>query len=217
MMKKRLLKEIVLLLTILLLTGCSEQQAKSQKTAPLLDTSTFTLNEHPIPVSIQGTEILVGETTLQTLLDAKLPIVVSEWTGSDVLEREADPNEILSANSNFTDLSCWITDATFARISIEAGAKDTRMGDAVITRLELHLSHHADTLPDSITIDGVPLPEITRSKTGRMFPYFEQSNLSISLQGANYDCNLLFSPKTYVLYQFSLEKVSINELLSSSY
>lgn len=205
-MKQRLIKGMVLLLTLWLLTGCSQQQSKASKSTPMLDTSTFTLNEHTIPVTINGTEILTGKTTLQTLVDAGLPIVVSEWTGSDVLERDIDPNEILPASQSFTDLSCWITDAAFARLSIEAGTTDTRMGDAVISRLELHLSHYADTLPDTITIDGVALPDITRSKAGQMFPYFEQSNLSISLQGANYDCNLMFSPKTYVLYQFSLEK-----------
>lgn len=207
-MRKIIIKGTVLILMLLLLTGCSEQRRKSKNSFLPLDTSEFTLDEHPIPVTIGNVEVFVGETTLQTLLDAGLPIVASKWNGSDVIEYKVDPKETIPAHTSFTDLSFWVTDSTFARLSIEAGSEDTRMGDAIISRLELHLSHRADTLPDTILLNNVPVPEITRSKAGRMFPYFEQDNLSISLQGANYDCHLLFSPKTFVIYQFSLQKTS---------
>lgn len=207
-MRKIIIKGTVLVLMLLSLTGCSEQRRKSKDSFLPLDTSEFTLGEHPIPVTIGNVEVFVGETTLQTLLDADLPIVASEWNGSDVIEYEVDPQETLPAHTSFTDLSFWVTDSTFVRLSVEAGNEDIRMEDAIISRLELHLSHRVDTLPDTILLNNVPVPEITRSKAGRMFPYFEQANLSISLQGANYNCHLLFSPKTFVIYQFSLQKTS---------
>ncbi|MCI8311849.1 MAG: hypothetical protein HFI12_06510 [Lachnospiraceae bacterium] len=209
-MKKIIIKGIVLILILFTLTGCSKQQRKAHDFYLPLDTSEFTLGEHPIPVTIGEVEVFVGETTLQTLLDADFPVVASEWNGSEVIEHEVDSTETLPAHTSFTDLSFWVTDSTFARLSVEAGSEDTKMGDAIISRLELHLSHRVDTLPDTILLNNVPVPEITRSKAGRMFPYFEQSNLSISLQGANYNCHLLFSPKTFVIYQFSLQKTSLN-------
>ncbi len=89
-MKKIIIKGIVLILILFTLTGCSKQQRKAHDFYLPLDTSEFTLGEHPIPVTIGEVEVFVGETTLQTLLDADFPVVASEWNGSEVIEHEVD-------------------------------------------------------------------------------------------------------------------------------
>ncbi|MCI8532657.1 MAG: hypothetical protein HFI18_09055 [Lachnospiraceae bacterium] len=198
-MKKKILRGIALMLSMVFLTGCSQ---KEEEAPPEL----LTLAEYSVPVTIDGIEIVVGTTTLQPLLDAGLSIMVSEWTGDQVLEREIDPEEILAAGTSETDISFWITDSAFARLSLEAADTDVRMGDAVVSRLALHLSHLTDTLPDNISIDGVPVTELSRARAGEMFPDYEQEDLSIMQQGEDYKCTFMFMPGTYALYQFSLVK-----------
>ncbi len=122
-MKKKILRGIALMLSMVFLTGCSQ---KEEEAPPEL----LTLAEYSVPVTIDGIEIVVGTTTLQPLLDAGLSIMVSEWTGDQVLEREIDPEEILAAGTSETDISFWITDSAFARLSLEAADTDVRMGDA---------------------------------------------------------------------------------------
>ena len=179
-MKKKILRGIALMLSMVFLTGCSQ---KEEEAPPEL----LTLAEYSVPVTIDGIEIVVGTTTLQPLLDAGLSIMVSEWTSE-------------------TDISFWITDSAFARLSLEAADTDVRMGDAVVSRLALHLSHLTDTLPDNISIDGVPVTELSRARAGEMFPDYEQEDLSIMQQGEDYKCTFMFMPGTYALYQFSLVK-----------
>lgn len=198
-MKKILLSGFAFILFVTLLTGCSK---KEEETLP----EPLMLAQHSVPVVIDDLEIIVGTTTLQPLLDADLPIIVSEWVDDHVEEREIDSNETLAAGTSMTEISFWITDSVFARISVEAGESDIRMGDATISRLALHLSHLTDTLPDYIFIDGVSITELSRTRAAQMFPDFEQDDLSIMQQGEDYRCTLMFSPGTYALYQFSLVK-----------
>lgn len=198
-MNKKILRGIALILSMTFLAGCSP---KEEETPPKL----LTLAEYSVPVTIDGLEILVGTTTLQPLLDAGLAVRISEWTGEQVVERDIDPEETLAAGTSETDISFWITDSAFARLSLEAGGADVRMGDAVISRLALHLSHQTDTLPDQVSINGVPVTELSRARAGEMFPDYEQEDLSITQQGEDYKCTFMFIPGTYALYQFSLVK-----------
>lgn len=198
-MKKMILTGIALILAMAFLTGCSK---KEEEAPPEL----LMLAEHSIPVTIDGTEIVVGTTTLQPLLDAGFPVKVAEWTGSEVVEYDIDPDDTLAAGTSETEISFWVTDSAFVRLSLEAGGTNTRMGDATISRLALHLSHHTETLPDNISIDGVPVTELSRARAGEMFPDFEQEDLSIVQQGEDYKCTFMFIPGTYALYQFSLVK-----------
>lgn len=199
-MKNTLIRGIVLILSMAFLAGCS---GKEEEAPP---EELLTLAEHSVPVTIEDQEIVVGRTTLQTLLDTHLPVVVSEWDGVHVTERKIDPNEILAAGDSLTEISFWITDYAFVRISVEAGDADIRVGDAVISRLALHLSHQPGTLPDNVFIDGVAVTDMTRAKAGEMFPDFDQADLSVIQQGEDYKCTLMFSPRTFALYQFSLVK-----------
>ena len=75
--------------------------------------------EEPLyPVSIRGTEIRVGETTVQALLDAGMEVTWSEMTSDmQIEEYVVDPEMELEANSYYSGASIWVTDSTFAHIS----------------------------------------------------------------------------------------------------
>lgn len=203
-MKNSLLKGMIFILSIMLLAGCGRKEEEPEP-EPLM------LEDHAVPVTIGGEEILVGTTTLQPLLDAGFPVSLAEWDGEHVTEHEIDPNEILAAGSALTEISFWLTDSAFVRLSVEAGNADIRVGDAVITRLALHLSHQADTLPDDLLVSGVPVNELSREKAGDLFPDYEQADLSVTQHGEDYRCTLMFSPRTHVLYQFTLMKAEKEE------
>ena len=141
--------------------------------------------------------------TIQELLDAGFELMVSEWNGRSIVQRELDPEETLVTGTKNTEISFWISDSSFARLSIDARNGEVRTGDAPVTRLELHLSFDA-ALPSDILISDVPVAELTRAKAGEMFPDFEQGDLSVTQKGADYQCTLMFSPQTLNLYQFSL-------------
>ena len=71
------------------------------------------------PVSIDGSEIIIGETTVQTLLDKGLKVTVSEMTeDKQIIEYEVDPEEELEANSYYSGASVWLTEHSFAHISM---------------------------------------------------------------------------------------------------
>lgn len=200
-MSKKLIRGVILVLSMAFLSGCSGKKEEEPPQEELL-----MLEDHSVPVTISGQEIIVGKSALQSVLDTGLSVVLSEWDGSQVIQHEIDPNEILPAGTSATEISFWITDYAFARVSVEGTDKDMRIGDAVITRLALHLSHQPGTLPDHVLIDGVAVTEISRAKASEMFPDFDQEDLSVTQQGEDYRCTLMFSPNTYALYQFSLVK-----------
>lgn len=203
-MKNSLLKGMIFILSIMLLAGCGRKEEEPEP-EPLM------LEDHAVPVTIDGQEIIVGTTTMQPILDAGFPVSLAEWDGQQVTEHEIDPNEILTAGSSLTEISFWLTDSAFIRLSVEAGSEDIRVGDAVITRLALHLSHQAESLPDNLLVSGVPVTELSREKAGELFPDFEQADLSVTQQGEDYRCTLMFSPRTHALYHFTLMKAEKEE------
>lgn len=203
-MKNRLLKGIVVILSLTFLAGCGSREDEPEP-EPLM------LADHAVPVTIDGEDVIVGQTTLQPLVDAGFPISLAEWDGEHVTEHEIDPNEILTAGTSLTELSFWLTDSAFIRLSIEAANEDMRLGDAVISRLALHLSHQADTLPDNLMVNGVAITELSREKAGELFPDFEQAELSVTQHGEDYRCTLMFSPRTHVMYQFTLMEAEKEE------
>ncbi len=72
------------------------------------------------PVSINGSEIKVGETKVQTLLDAGFKVTVSDSSAdfSEITQFEIDPEQELEANTYYSGGSVWITDSIFANISV---------------------------------------------------------------------------------------------------
>ncbi len=204
-MKKTLIKGIIISLSALLLAGCSPETKEETQSEEPSNPREYTLADHSIPVAIDDLEILVGQTKLQALLDQELPVQIAEFTEKGSLrDREVDPEEPLEANTSFDNAFFWITDAAYIHLTLEAGEQEIPIKDALITRLELHLSHKAEKLPGNVKINGIPVTDISFDQAGEQFPDFKDKDLTLKQLGADYSCTLKFSSKTQKLYKFSL-------------
>lgn len=170
-------------LSLMAVAGCAKEDKSSEKND----------EAEPViyPVTIDGTEVRVGETNMQALLDKGLKVTVSEMTpDKQIIEYEIDPNEMLEANSYYSGGSVWLTDSTFAHIAMVTDEENTTMGNAVIAYMEINLSSRDKADLDNILFNGVPVNEISREKAGEMFPDFTG------------DENMWFSPATMRGYEY---------------
>lgn len=194
-MKKLLKIGILCMAVVLLATGCSEEK---EPPAPA---------QTRYPVSVSGSEILLGETTVQSLLNAGLKITVSEMDAEKkITQYEIDPEAELEANSYYNGGSIWISESLAAHISMVTDEKAIRMGDAVIARLEFMLTSRDAEGMDKITFNGVPVAEINREKAGEMFPDFTGDDYMLLQYGSEYDYSLGFSQENGFLTDLSLSK-----------
>lgn len=178
--KKRYIIGLILTALVLMTAGCASGEKEEEKAEEVL-----------YPVSSDGTEIFVGETTVQALLDKGFKVTVSEMTADkQINEYEIDPEEMLEANSYYSGASIWLTDSSFAHVSLATDEENIRMGDAVIAYMEFSLSATGRTGLDKIAFNGVPVTELTREKAGEVFPDFTG------------DQNMLFSQPTMLEYQY---------------
>lgn len=178
--KKRYIIGLILTALVLMTAGCASGEKEEEKAEEVL-----------YPVSSDGTEIFVGETTVQALLDKGFKVTVSEMTADkQINEYEIDPEEMLEANSYYSGASIWLTDSSFAHVSLATDEENIRMGDAVIAYMEFSLSATDRTGLDKIAFNGVPVTELTREKAGEVFPDFTG------------DQNMLFSQPTMLEYQY---------------
>lgn len=180
-LKKWSITGLLLILLTLIITGCS---GKDKEEDVIEEAVVY-------PVTINGTEIRIGETKVQTLLDKGFKITVSEMTeDNQINEYEIDPEAELEANSYYSGGSIWITDSVFAFISMVTDETEVKMGDAVVARLEFSLLEDDKTALSQIQFNGVPVTEISRDKAGEMFPDFTG------------DENMWFSPATMREYEY---------------
>lgn len=141
------------------------------------------------PVSIDNTEIHVGETTVQTLLDQGLRVTISDTASGN--EYEIDPEVKLEANSYYSGGTVWITDQVFLHISMVTPEENAvKTGDAVIAYMEFSLAGEDAEGLDRLMFDGVPVSEFTREKAGELFPEFTG------------DENVWFSPASMTDYNY---------------
>lgn len=197
-MKKSVITLIVaLILVVVFLTACPGYHEKADP---------IKLEDAQIPVKINDHEIFVGETTIQELLDDGFSLTVTKWEDGRITQEELDPEQEFLPDSDYGDISFWITDSAYARISVKTEEQSIKAGDAPISRLELHLSHMEEELPQDILLNGVSVADMSRTKAGEIFPDFEQEDLSIMQKGLDYECTFMFSPKTLMIYQFSLQQ-----------
>lgn len=204
-MKRKLLRRIICAaLTLLLLpalAGCSKKAAEE----PAQEV------EEPLyPVSINGTEIRVGETKMQTLLDAGYEVTWSEMIQGDRVQIEkhvVEPDMQLEANSYYSGASITISEHIFAHISFVTDRAVT-LGDAVIARMEFHFTRSMeDDALESVAFNGVSVPELTREKAGEMFPDFRGDEAMWFSSGLrNYEYHMGFDYNTGELISFSVER-----------
>lgn len=197
-MKKSVKYLGLLLLTSVLLTGCGgsaeEEEAQAQPQQELY------------PVTIDGTEVRLGETTVQALLDKGLTLTVSEADENmNITEYEIDPEMELERDSYYSGASISISDNLFAHISLVTGPSTTRMGDAVIAYMEFYFQSADKSELEKISFNGVPVTEISREKAGEMFPDFTGDDNMWLQYGPDYDYTLSFDTDK-MLVKLSLSK-----------
>lgn len=205
-MKKHVLKRIIcmalMLLLLPVLAGCSGTGGTETKEEE---------PEEPLyPVSINGTEVLVGETKVQALLDAGFDVTWSEMVQGEspqIEEHVVEPDMELEANSYYTGASIWVSEHTFAHVSL-ATDEAVKLGDAVIARMEFYLSRGDEqSVLENIIFNGVPLTEMTREKAGEVFPDFTGDEAMWFSTGlSNYKYFMGFDNNTGELISFSVER-----------
>lgn len=197
---KRMLKTVILILTAaILLAGCSGQGGKKEEeTEPA---------QALYPVSIDGIEILMGQTKMQALLDGGLRVTVSEKTADNKINQiEIDPEMQMDANSYYSGGTIWITDSIFAHIALVTDEDSVKMGEAVIARLEFYMTDTNESGLEKISFNNVPVKEISREKAGEMFPDFTGDDYIVLQYGLDYDYSLSFDQQNNMLNKLSITK-----------
>lgn len=194
-MKKNLLTTLALFLGMMLITGCGQDDSPKEEEPP----------QKLYPVSINGTEIRVGETTVQALLDQGLSVTVSEMDSSNhITTYEIDPEEMLEPDSYYSGASITITEHIFAHVSL-ATSDPVRMGDAVIAMLEFYLGGDSEER-SAIALNGVNVNELDQEKAEAMFPEFSSYTNYMAGYGPDYEYSLSFGQQDGLLSKFTVKR-----------
>lgn len=157
-----------------------------------------------IPISVNGTQIKVGETTVQALLDQGIDVY---WVDENYERVTVDPDQVLEANSYYSGGNISVTDDIYAQISLVTDEEDIPMGQAVIARLEFRLYGEEDPAAlDKLEFDGVKVTELTRDKAGEMYPDWTGDENMWLHYGLDYRYDLNFDSSTGQLTQFTVER-----------
>lgn len=155
------------------------------------------------PITLSGTEIRVGETTVQALLDKGLKVT---WSDENYEQIEVDPSTTLEENSYYTGGSIWISDSLFAHISF-ATEEAAPLGQAVIARLEFQLYGEEDeSVLEEISFDGVPVTQWTRDMAGEKYPDWTGDEVMWLHYGLDYKYDLNFDISTGKMTKFIVER-----------
>ena len=156
-----------------------------------------------LPISINGKEIRVGETTVQTLLDEGLEV---SWVDENYERITIDPSTQLEANSYYTGGSIKVSDDLSFMISL-ATDEEVPLGQAVIARLEATLATETDkSILEKIAFDGVPVTELTQEKAAEKYPDWTGNEVMWLHYGLEYKYDLNFDMSTGYLNKFAVER-----------
>lgn len=184
---------LILVLAFMSLSACSGTEEKEEKEEEVL-----------IPISINGTEIRIGETTVQALLDQGIDVY---WVDDNYERVTVDPNQTLEANAYYSGGNISVTDDIYAQISLVTDEEAIPMGQAVIARLEFRLYSEEDPAAlEQIAFDGVKVTELTRDKAGEMYPDWTGDENMWLHYGLEYQYSLHFDSSTGRLTQFTIER-----------
>lgn len=183
---------LAMVLSLVFLPACSETGGSSGKEQETL-----------LPITLNGTEIRVGETTLQALLDQGLNV---GWVDDNYERIEVDPSMELEPNSYYTGGSIKVSDNIFAQISFVTEDKAIPLGEAVIARLEFYIHSEDDpAVLAKIEFDGVPVTELTREKAGEKYPDWTGDEVMWLKYGLDYSYDLNFDMTSGQLTKFAVE------------
>ncbi len=174
---------------VLVLGGCSEKAEEKEE-------------ETLYPIALKGVEVRVGETTVQSLLDAGLEV---SWVDENYERVIVDPETVLEANSYYTGGSVDISDSIYANIAF-ATEEEAPLGQAVIARMEFQMAGADDaSVLGQIEFDGVPVPEWTRDLAGEKYPDWTGDENMWLHYGLEYQYDLNFDAEGK-MFQFRVEK-----------
>lgn len=194
---KKTLSLLCLLLTalILLLSACGKNDGENKQEEDK--------EEVLLPISINGKEIKVGETTVQTLLDEGLDV---SWVDKEYNRITVDPTTQLEANSYYTGGSIKVSDNMSFTISFATDKEKVSLGQAVIARMELNMAYENDkSILETICFDGVPITEFTREKAAEKYPDWTGNEVMWLHYGLKYKYDLNFDISTGYLNKFAVE------------
>lgn len=157
-----------------------------------------------LPISINGKEVRVGETTVQTLLDEGFDV---SWVDESYHRITVDPATQLEANSYYTGGSIKVTDNMHFAISFATDEEEVSLGQAVIARLELTMAAEDDkSVLETISFDGVPVTELTQEKAAEKYPDWTGNEVMWLHYGLEYKYDLNFDISTGYLNKFAVER-----------
>lgn len=157
-----------------------------------------------LPISINGKEVRVGETTVQTLLDEGFDV---SWVDESYHRITVAPATQLEANSYYTGGSIKVTDNMRFAISFATDEEEVSLGQAVIARLELTMAAEDDkSALETISFDGVPITELTQEKAAEKYPGWTGNEVMWLHYGLEYKYDLNFDISTGYLNKFAVER-----------
>lgn len=157
-----------------------------------------------LPISINGKEVRVGETTVQTLLDEGFDV---SWVDESYHRITVDPATQLEANSYYTGGSIKVTDNMRFAVSFATDEEEVSLGQAVIARLELTMAAEDDkSVLETISFDGVPITELTQEKAAEKYPGWTGNEVMWLHYGLEYKYDLNFDISTGYLNKFAVER-----------
>ncbi len=194
--KARVLFCLLLTAFMLFLTACGKGEEGDGKDGGS--------DEVLLPISINGKEIRVGETTVQTLLDEGFEV---SWVDENFNRITVDPTTQLEADSYYTGGSIKVTDNMSFSISFTTGEEAVPLGEAVIARLELTVAGEDDkSVLETISFDGVPITELTQKKAAEKYPDWTGNETMWLHYGLEYKYDLNFDMSTGYLNKFAVER-----------
>ena len=156
-----------------------------------------------LPISVNGKEIRVGETKLQTLLDEGLDV---SWVDEGFNRITVDPDMELEANAYYTGGSIKMSDRMSFSISLATEDEPVPLGQAVIARMELHMAAEDDkNVLEKISFDGIPVTEWTQEKAVEKYPDWTGNEVMWLHYGLEYSYTLTFDMATGNLNGFTVE------------
>lgn len=188
--KKILLMGILSIIMAFLATGCSDDKQASDEQKENKISLAY-------PITIDGTEIKIRETTIGELLNNGFEINVLEQNETGSIDRytidldtRAEPDTYYSGGTLSKD------NILYGNIALITDKSVDTLKDAVIARLEIRLGTN-EFDPKDISFANIPLSELTFDKANEELKGLEAlGNLKNLMSGRDdeYDISLQFNP-----------------------